>query len=185
MASLKRNADALEWLSWLAYDSESIATGLIAMAWLQDGITDVESDTISYIYWLNDEDDENGLAVMEAVLDFPWIQDDITATEAEFIVSFEYFDHYNEKDAAAVLTMPFLKSLELDDVLAIRGIEELASNEDGDLLQALLGHPTLSSGITGCPDHAGRRCWHHPGSRRSPADAEPRLRRHRSPFQRD
>jgi len=91
--------DALEWLSWLAYDSESIATGLIAMAWLQDGITDVESDTISYIYWLNDEDDENGLAVMEAVLDFPWIQDDITATEAEFIVSFEYFDHYNEKDA--------------------------------------------------------------------------------------
>ena len=140
--------DALEWLSWLAYDSEKAAAGLIAMAWFQDGITNTELDAINHIFWLNDEDDENGLAIIEAVLAFPWIQDGITATEAEFLVSFEYLEHYNEKDAAAILTMPFLESLEPDDVLAIRGIEELASNEDGDLLQALLGHPTLRSGIT-------------------------------------
>ena len=44
--------------------------------------------------------------------------------------------------------MPFLKSLEPDDVLAIRGIEELASNEDVNLLKALLDHPTLRNGIT-------------------------------------
>lgn len=140
--------DALEWLSWLAYDSESTATRLIAMAWFPDGITGVESDALKNIYWLNDEDDENGLSIIEAVLAFPWIQDGITETEAEFLDSLEYLDHYNEKDAAAVLAMPFLKSLEPDDVLAIRGMEELASNEDVNLLKALLDHPALRNGIT-------------------------------------
>ena len=140
--------DALEWLSWLAYDSEKAAASLIAMAWFQDGITNTERDTIENISWLNDEDDENGLAIIEAVLAFPWIQDDLAGTEAEFLNSIEYLDHYNEKAAAQVIAMPFLKSMEPDDVLAIRGIEKLASNEDVNLLKALLDHPTLRNGIT-------------------------------------
>ena len=141
-------SDALEWLSWLAYDSEKVAASLIAMAWFQDGITDTERDTIENISWLKDEDDENGLAMIEAVLAFPWIRDDLSGTEAKFLNSIEYLDHYNEKAAAQVIAMPFLKSLEPDDVLAIRGIEELASNEDVNLLKALLDHPTLRNGIT-------------------------------------
>ena len=140
--------DALEWLSWLAYDSEKAAASLIAMAWFQDGITNTERDTIENISWLKDEDDENGLAMIEAVLAFPWIRDDLSGTEAKFLNSIEYLDHYNEKAAAQVIAMPFLKSLEPDDVLAIRGIEELASNEDVNLLKALLDHPTLRNGIT-------------------------------------
>ena len=141
-------ADTIRRLYWLAYDSEKAAAALIAMPWFQDGITSIERDVLENIYWLKDEDDKNGLAIIEAVLGFPWIQDDLSETEAEFLNSLEYLDHYNEKAAALVIAMPFLKSLESDDVLAIRGIEELASNEDGDLLQALLGHPTLRNGIT-------------------------------------
>ena len=44
--------------------------------------------------------------------------------------------------------MPFLESFELDDVLAIRGIYDLASNEDSELLKALMDHPKLRNGIT-------------------------------------
>ena len=144
----KTERDVLKSLSWLAYDSDKAATRLIAMAWFQDVITSVERDVLENIYWLNDEDDENGLAIIEAVLAFPWIQDGITETEAEFLNSLEYLDHYNEKAAAIIIAMPFLKSLEPGDVLAIRGIEELASNEDVKLLKALLDHPTVRDGIT-------------------------------------
>ena len=137
--------DALEWLSWLAYDSEKAAASLIAMAWFQDGITGAERDAINYIYWLNDEDDENGIAVMEAVLAFPWIQDGITETEAEAIDWIESLDDRSEKAATAIIAMPFLESLEEDDVLAIRGMNSMAYH---GLLSGLLAHSTLHNGIT-------------------------------------
>ena len=139
---------ALEWLSWLAHDSEKAAASLIAMAWFQDGITNTERDAINYIYWLNDEDDGNGRAVMEEVLAFPWIQDGITEMEADAIDRIESLDDRNEKAAAAVMSMPFLESLEADDLLAIRGILRLAGELDDGRLSALIDHPTLRNGIT-------------------------------------
>ena len=141
----EKERDALKWLSWLSYDSEKAAAGLIAMAWFQDGITDTERDAVNYIYWLNDEDDENGKAVMEAVLAFPWIQDGITETEAEAIDQIESLDDRSEKAAAVITAMPFLESLEEEDVLAIRGMNSMAY--DG-LLSGLLAHPRLRNGIT-------------------------------------
>lgn len=140
--------EALEWLSWLAHDSEKAAASLIAMAWFQDGISNTERDAINYIYWLNDEDDENGRAVMEEVLAFPWIQDGITEMEADAIDRIESLDDRNEKAAAAVMSMPFLVSLEADDLLAIRGILRLARELDDGRLSALIDHPTLRNGIT-------------------------------------
>ena len=44
--------------------------------------------------------------------------------------------------------MPFLESLESDDVLAIRGLDRLARRSDDGLLSAVLDDPTLSTGIT-------------------------------------
>ena len=137
-------SDAIKWLSWLAYDSEEAATSFIAMAWFQDGITGAERDAINYIYWLNDEDDENGLAVVEAVLAFPWIQDGITETEADAIDRIESLDDRSE-EAAGVIAMPFLESLEEDDVLAIRGMNSMAYH---GLLSGFLAHPTMRNGIT-------------------------------------
>ena len=50
--------------------------------------------------------------------------------------------------AEAIVSMPFLESLELDDVLAIRAIRDLARYGNESLLSALMDHPAISDGIT-------------------------------------
>ena len=78
----------------------------------------------------------------------PWVQDDITEAEA---IATRYLDYIGRKDSevlTALIAMPFLESLEPDDVLAIRGIQDLARDKDDSLLPALMNHPTLRNGIT-------------------------------------
>ena len=138
--------DALKWISWLANANERTAAAIISLPWVQDGITDTELDAVKQLYWLTRQ--QNGgrnIANLEAVLGLPWIQDNITVTEADFLDFFEDLDNDHAKEAAAVINMPFLKSLEEDDVLALRGVERLG---DKDLLSVLMSHPTLTSGIT-------------------------------------
>ncbi len=118
------------------------------MPWVQDDITEAEVEAIKQITWLNDDDEGDAIAVIEAILALPWVQDGITETEAEVLDFFEDLDDDNEQAAAAIIAMPFLKSLEPDDVLAVRGILRLARDEDDSLLSTLLDHPSLRNGIT-------------------------------------
>ena len=48
----------------------------------------------------------------------------------------------------SIVAMPFLKSLEIDDVLAIHGLSRLARYTGDGRLYALIEHPTLRNGIT-------------------------------------
>ena len=50
--------------------------------------------------------------------------------------------------ADALLAMPFLETLETDDVLALRAIHSLAWDPDERLLTSLLEHRTVRGGIT-------------------------------------
>ena len=140
--------DAIDRIEDLDDSSETAAAAIIAMPWVQDGITDIERDAINELRWLKDEDDENGIAVIEAVLAFPWIQDGITEMEGDAIDRIEGLDDKSEAAADAIIAMPFLESLEADDVLAIRGIRRLARDTDDGRLDALMAHPTFRKGIT-------------------------------------
>ena len=115
-------AEFLDRFEDLDNGNESLAAQLIAFPWPQDGITDTEAEAMKQLFWLTrQEDGGRSTANLAAVLQFLWVQDNITATEAEFLDFFEDLDDDNEEAAAAVIAMPFLKSLEPDDVLAMRG----------------------------------------------------------------
>ena len=139
-------AEFLDRFEDLDNGNESLAAQLIAFPWPQDGITDTEAEAMKQLFWLTrQEDGGRSTANLAAVLQFLWVQDNITATEAEFLDFFEDLDDDNEEAAAAVIAMPFLKSLEPDDVLAMRGMERL---DDKGRLSVLLDHPTLRNEIT-------------------------------------
>ena len=74
----------------------------------------------------------------------PWIQDGLVPLDREAIDELLYLDVGSLR---AVVSMPFLRSLETSDVLAVRAMRDLAY-EDLDLVTSLLQHPAVLSGIT-------------------------------------
>ena len=109
--------------------------------WVQDGLSDSERNNIDNLLYIG----VGHISNLEQTLDLRWMQDDITETEHDAIYQLRRLNYDNKMETAVILTMPFMASLEPDDVLAIRGMYSLAN--DG-LLSPLMDHPTFTSGIT-------------------------------------
>ena len=137
--------NAIKRLYYLTRESEDIAAKVIAMPWVQDDITETERNAIEQISWLNDDDDENVIAIMEAVLALPWIRDGITEVEGDAIDQIESLDDRSERTAAAVIAMPWFQDgitdTESDAVNYLRSI----SYRNADAAAELIAMPFLKS----------------------------------------
>ncbi len=76
------------------------------------------------------------------------VSDGLSELELEAIDSLSDLAAMSDEAASAVLGMPFLESVEPNDVLAIRGLWSLGYSEEGTLLSDVLTHPTFVNGIT-------------------------------------
>ena len=139
--------EAIEWLVYLNQDSAKHAATVIALPWFRDGVTEVEAGAVRSLVWLTDEDEASDTAIIESVVALRWFSDDINETEHDLLLWLVSLDYWSEEAALAVVDMPFLAFVEPDDVLALRGLHQLASSRDGRL-DAVLGHPTVRDGIT-------------------------------------
>ena len=144
---------ALHWLSqvslltYLGHSSAQNATTIIALPWFRDGVTEIEAKTVRSLAWLGDEDDASGVDITEAIAGLRWLRDGITQTEHDLLLWLSYLEHRSVEAAVEVVDMPFLSSIELDDVLALRSLHRLAYSRDGRL-DAVLTHPNVRDGIT-------------------------------------
>ena len=129
---------------WLESLHPTIYHRLEGLEWVKDGLSALERDAIDQLLDL----DGDGVANLEAALSLAWVQDGVTATERDALDWIGSIALESESAANSIINMPFLESLEPDDVLAIRGLDSLASSSDDGLLSALLDNPTLSTGIT-------------------------------------
>ncbi len=139
--------NAIEWVSWLSYDSAQHAATVIALPWFRDGVTTIEAEAVRSLSWLVDEDDASEVDIPGAVGALRWFRDGINETEHDLLLWLAYLDFWSEEAAVAVVDMPFLSSIERDDVLALRSLHQLASSRDGRL-EAVLSHPNVRDGIT-------------------------------------
>ena len=143
----------LNWLSqvslftYLGHSSAQNAATIINLPWFRDGVNDFEAETVRSLAWLGNEDDASGVDITEAVASLRWFRDGINQTEHDLLLWLAYLDYWSEEAAVAVVDMPFLSSIELDDVLALRSLERLAYSQDGRL-DAVLTHPNVRDGIT-------------------------------------
>ena len=134
-------------LTYLGHSSAQNATTIIALPWFQDGVTETESGALRSLAWLGGEDDASGEDIVTSVMALRWFRDGINETEGDLLLWLAYLDYWSEEAAVAVVDMPFLSSIERDDVLAVRGLHQLAYSRDGRL-EAVLSHPTVRDGIT-------------------------------------
>ena len=78
----------------------------------------------------------------------PWARDGINETEGDAIKWLSFLARDSEGAAAKIVTMPFMQSLEFDDVLAIHGLSIAARYKGANHLSAIMDHPTVQGGIT-------------------------------------
>ena len=126
---------------WLERNYLALSQQIMNFPWVQDGLSDSERNNIDNLLYIG----VGHISNLEQTLDLRWMQDDITETEHDAIYQLRRLNYDNKMETAVILTMPFMASLEPDDVLAIRGMYSLAN--DG-LLSPLMDHPAFTSGIT-------------------------------------
>ena len=109
--------------------------------WVQDGLSEVEIDTIDDLLYMAAGD----IANVRAVLRMPWLQDAVSETEYNIIYWLKRVGYEFPQATAAMIPMPFLESPDADDAFAIRGINALVYE---GLIEPLMDHPTFQDGIT-------------------------------------
>ena len=114
---------------------------VLTLAWVQDGISDTEYEALDRLGAL----DYRNTETLSAVLTLPWVQDGVSETEYDIIDWLRRLSYGAPEAAHQVLTMPFLDSPDTTDVLALRGMNELA---DQGALDALAEHPLFWDGVT-------------------------------------
>ena len=131
----------IEELSYIAYDDAKLASSVVGLDWVQDGIEEIEFEAIG---WANNFGDG---AVASSVVALAWVQDGVEEREVNTIEELSYIDFYDTDEAARIVAMPFLETLDPPDVSAVKALSQLASFRENDF-HRVLSHPTLSNGIT-------------------------------------
>ena len=166
--------NALQALDILATANVDLAKRVASSSWLADGMTKDEwlslrtlaslaatdaelAGLVASLPWLaNDE----GLivsyvlkifrespAAVETLLGFPWLVDGVTDMEAITVKYLSEISGRNADAAAAIIAMPFLKTLESRDTLAVASLNRI-SRWDASGFKELLSYPRIKDGIT-------------------------------------
>ena len=131
----------IEELSYINYDNAELAAAVVDLAWVQDGIEKLEFEAISWLRTFSDVD------VAVSVVDLDWVQEGIGKQEARALEELSYLSRKNEGQAARIVDMPFLETLEPPDISTIESLVDMAWFRQADY-QRVLSHPTLIGGIT-------------------------------------
>lgn len=126
---------------WLRSVHPALYRQIQQLPWVEDGLSERELETIDELLYIG----VGSIANLEAALRLGWVQDEISESEKDAIYWVRALNYENENAAAALIAMPFLQTLEYDDVLALRGMRSLAHH---GLLSALIDTQAWRSGFT-------------------------------------
>ena len=136
--------DAIHAIRWAAKSAPAVSEQMLEAAWVQDGVTEAESEVMQYIHQTARRTPE----LAERMLQISWMQGGLTKAESQAIDYLALIYRYDEEFALALVNMPFLQTLEFDDLLAVMAIHRLSRYSDDGRLKTLKEHPTLEGGIT-------------------------------------
>ena len=128
-------------LRWLAHHHPSLYRQLAALPWVEDGLSELERDTIDQLLYIGVSD----IPSLRTTLGLPWVQDAISEVEYDAIDWLSNLGVRDIPNLAAVIAMPFLHTPDSTDVLALRSIHRLARE---DALTPLMDHPLFLDGTT-------------------------------------
>ena len=119
----------------------NIYDAIASLGWMEDGISEDESFTLSALadLWL-----ESPSAVSQ-LISKPWFVDGITEYESGVVAMLGAI-YYETGYDSELAEMPFLDFIELDDLFALISLSVLAI-ELPDVLKRVLAHPMVADGI--------------------------------------
>ena len=139
----REERNATYYLRLILRADPAVAETLLDYSWLADGVTKNEERTLwglSVPYRL----DRYGLSALNTK---PWFKDGLSDEELELIGYLISIANRNADAAAALVTMPFLESVEIRDTLALRSLYDI-SGRDASGFGELMSHPRIKDGIT-------------------------------------
>ena len=125
-------------------DPEKYAA-LIAMSWIQDGVSASESYPVAALARAALRTDR----VLYALLEKPWVRDGLAADEAFTIDELVLIARSRHGvESMRILGMPFMDTFKVVDYYAVRCLAFFGLVSDGRYLPKVLDHPSLGGGIT-------------------------------------
>ena len=139
LSDLERSA--VDELLYMAVEDVSNLGAVLHLRWVEDGISEWEYKALDTLGHLDTPYPTN----LHAALDISWVQDGMSETEQNIIAELGYLEFDAPDMIIGLLSMPFLRSPDSTDALAIRGMEGLA---DQGRIDALTDHAIFQDGIT-------------------------------------
>ena len=128
-------------LRWLQQSHPSLYSQVEALPWVQDGLSQLERDTIDQLLYIGASD----IPSLEATLGLPWVQDAVSEVEYDALDWLSNLGVRDIPNLAAIIAMPFLQTPDTTDVLALRSMHNLAHKE---VLVPLIEHAAFLDGIS-------------------------------------
>ena len=139
----KYERNAVYYLREILREDPAKAETLLASPWLVDGVSKNEEQILKGLRGLYALDTN----ISSILTTKPWFKDGLSDEELMLIGYFGSIANRNTDAAAALITMPFLESVEDRDMLALRSLNSIAGRNAGDF-KKLMSHPRIKDGIT-------------------------------------
>ena len=110
----------------------------MTLPWVEDGMTVDEQEAVIQLLYIA----QDRRMVLWELVHKPWIRDDLSATENQAIFLLASIVSVDEESAEHIVRMPFLDSIERDDLSILQTLEAL----DQEGLRWLLSHPGVTGG---------------------------------------
>ena len=145
-------------LTYLKTQSPEMSAAIEALPWVRDGIepakvthfapahptkSSLEFQVVQDLLALNLRSREVSLALLQS----SWVHDGIDRREHLVLISFDIVSNKDQQAALQIIEMPFLKTIERNDLTIAQFFETLAMS-DLKGLRRLLADPALRGGIT-------------------------------------
>ena len=141
----------------------AMAATLLASPWFIEGVTKTDGDILRGLHGLYNLD-RSSLSVLTTK---PWFVDGLSYDEFMLVGDIGAIAGKSEKDALAIIAMPFLETFEPADAMAARSLRRLTWCSDGDsrafyecaengtgyqrvskIFRRIMDYPTISDGIS-------------------------------------
>ena len=139
LSDLERSS--IDELLYMAAEDVANLGAVLDLGWVEDGISEWEYKTLDTLGHLDTPYPGN----LHAALNVAWVQDGVSETEQDIIDELGNLEFDAPDMIIELLSMPFLRSPDSTDSLAIGGMEKLA---DRGRIDALTGQAIFQDGIT-------------------------------------
>ena len=133
----------IEEISDIAYWDLNVASSVVSLVWVRDGIEALEVDAIEELSNMAYYDTE----VASSAVSLGWVVDGIAATEVALIEDIVSIANMDAGAARRIVDMPFLETIEPPDKSAIASLRLLAAFQPEAFL-SVMSHAALRNGIS-------------------------------------